>query len=393
MIGLLIISPFLIFSLIFLGIALRAKVPRLKEDFFPLVTLVAWTWKGGNIIERKIKNFLSLAYPGKKEILIVDNHSKDETQKICERYAKLGLVKFYRTPIDYGRKATGLNEGIRKLAKGEIIAVTDPDGICEPDWLIKIVQPFKDPRVGAVIGLTHCGNWYKNFFTRLMGVEDEWYFITSPLGRRARKDFQLVMGANFAISRKALKDVGYLGEKTLGEDLELTIALYSKDWKVEVADANVWQEEVEDLYQYFRQRTRWQINALGCYCYYKEELRRIRRKRKFGLFLWETASLVPLFSFIYAFLAFLGLTLGIQAFLLGGLICFLNLSLALSIGLARFKRFELIPYVPLYLLIQPILSFACWLIIFYTRVLGGEIIWKPLYNGYYHAGTEIRPVI
>jgi cellulose synthase/poly-beta-1,6-N-acetylglucosamine synthase-like glycosyltransferase len=262
------ITILFLISLIFLGISLNAKKPKYKKDFFPPVSVISWFWRDGNIVERKIKNFLSLKYPGKYEVIIIDNASKDETREICERYAKKGLIKYYRATKEHDRKAFALDEGIKKVARYDILAMTDPDGVCEKDWLTKIVQPFKDEKVGAVIGLTHCGNFHKNLFTKMRAVEDEWFYVISPLGRTFGKDVHLVCGANYAVRRDALKSVGYHGKKTLAEDFELTIELYSKNWKVKVADANVWQEEVENVKQYVRQRLRWQDSATEAFKFY-----------------------------------------------------------------------------------------------------------------------------
>jgi cellulose synthase/poly-beta-1,6-N-acetylglucosamine synthase-like glycosyltransferase len=126
------------------------------------VSVISWFWKDGNIVERKIKNFLSLNYPGKFEIIIIDNASNDETFKICSKYSKMGKIKYMRVMKPYDRKAFALDEAIKKIAKYDILAMTDPDGVCEKKWLEKIVEPFKDKKVGAVIGLTHAGNFHKN---------------------------------------------------------------------------------------------------------------------------------------------------------------------------------------------------------------------------------------
>ena len=68
------------------------------------------------------------------EVIIVDNNSTDNTREVV-----LAQVDSYPVPLRYvmekeqGRSAA-LNAGIR-LAKGEILAITDDDVRVEPDWL------------------------------------------------------------------------------------------------------------------------------------------------------------------------------------------------------------------------------------------------------------------
>lgn len=376
------------FSLIFLIIGLNARKPKRKKDFFPNVSVISWFWKDGNIVERKIKNFLSLKYPGKFEVIIIDNASGDETKKICEKYAKKGLIKYYRTSKEYDRKAFGLDQAIKKVAKYDVLAMTDPDGVCEKNWLTKLVQPLKDKKVAAVIGLTHCGNFHKNFFTKLRAVEDEWTYVTFLLGRFFRKSVHFIYGANYAVKREALEKVSYHGKKTLGEDFELSIKLYNKGWNVAVADANVWQEEVENIREYIRQRLRWQNSAIETFLFYSKEIYNIFKKRPLGLFMFIVFYPIQMFSFFSLGLMVLGLIFSFNAFLLS-LASFIILTVSIIVGMVRFKKNHLIPYVPIFLILDPFLVIYCNALMRYIKLLKKKILWRSLHDGYYHAGTKL----
>jgi len=376
------------FSLIFFIIGINAKRPKYKPDFFPDVSVISWCWKDGNIIERKIKNFLSLKYPGKYEIIIVDNASEDETKEICEKYAKKGLIKYYRTKVQYDRKAYGLDEAIKKVAKYNILAMTDPDGVCNKNWLTKLVQPLKDKKIGAVIGLTHCGNFYRNLFTKLRFVEDEWMFVISPLGKNFGKDVQFICGANYAVKRNALKSVGYHGKETLAEDMELSVELYKKGWVIEPVDAEVWQEEVENVREYVRQRLRWQNATLDLFKFYSKEFSYISKKRPLGLFILLTFTIIQIFSLLSIISMILGLFFSLNAFLVG-LSSFLLLNMAFIPEFVRFKKTHLIRYVPLFLIIDPFLVVYCQIILYYLKLRKRKIIWRSLHDGYYHTGVRM----
>lgn len=387
---LLLIFSFVVFliSLIFLIISLNARRPKHKKDFFPNVSVISWFWKDGNIVERKIKNFLSLDYPGKYEIIIVDNGSNDETEKICKKYVKKGLIKYYRTPKEYDRKAYGLDQAIKKVAKYDVLAMTDPDGISKKDWLINLVQPFKNKKVGAVIGLTHCGNFYKNLFTRLRAVEDEWTYVIYPLGRNFGKDTQYICGANYAVRKKALKSVGYHGKKSLAEDLELSIQLHSKGWEIKVVDAEVWQEEVQNIRGYMRQRLRWQNATLETFKSYSKEIKKIFKKRPFGFFISLISYPIHILSLFSLIGMFLGLIFSFNTFLIS-LASFLIFNLSIIIGLIRFKRTHLIPCVPIFLVVDSFLMIYCFILLRYFKYIKKRIVWRSLHDGYYHAGAKL----
>jgi cellulose synthase/poly-beta-1,6-N-acetylglucosamine synthase-like glycosyltransferase len=352
------------------------------------VSIISWFWKDGNIIERKIKNFLSLNYPGKYEIIIVDNASIDETKEICEKYAKKGLIKYYRTPKEYDRKAYGLDQAIKKVAKYDILAMTDPDGVCEKNWLIKLVQPLREKKVGAVIGFTHCGNFYKNFFTKLRALEDEWTYVILPSGRNFDKNVHFICGANYAVRKKALKAVGYHGKKSLAEDLELSIQLYNKDWGIKLTDAEVWQEEVHNIRGYIRQRLRWQNATVQILKLYSKEIYNIFKKRPFGFFFSLISYPIQIFSLFSLIFMFLGLLFSMNVFLISS-VSFLFFNITVIVGLIRFKRTYLIPYVPIFLIIDSLLMIYCNLLLRYLKFLKREIVWRSLHDRYYHAGSKL----
>jgi len=376
-------------SVLYLITVWNVKKPITKYELFPFGSLMAYAWQSGNVIERKIKNFLEQNYPRDKfEVIIYDNDSTDETREICLRYEKQELIKYYRPQKPYDRKAPVLDQAMEKVAKGEIMALTDPDGVCEKDWVKKIVQPFKDPNIGAVAGVTHCGNYHKNLFTKLRAIEDEWWYNLSVLGKNGKvkvSSFEPICGANYALRRTAWESVGKSHGRSLIEDYEMTLRLYDKGWRIAAADANVWQEEVEDIGEYVRQRRRW----------YKSPIRKVvKGKGKIDRVLGAlpiSMQAMAFFSLMYFVLMcayefmFGELTLHVLFFLAPFVIDYA----ALSYGLVKVGKTNLLPYVPVFLTFDNALR----MIIFLTTKIRykEERHWVQLAKGeYYHSGTEIR---
>jgi cellulose synthase/poly-beta-1,6-N-acetylglucosamine synthase-like glycosyltransferase len=351
---------------------------------------MAYAWQSGNIIERKIENFLSQEYPkGKLEIIIYDNDSTDETQVICQLYCEKGLIKYYRPERPYDRKAPVLDEAIAKTATGEIIALTDPDGVCEKEWVKKIVQPFSDPKVGATAGITHCGNWHKNLFTRLRAVEDEWWNNISFTGRDGKikiSHFQPLCGCNYALRRSAWEDVGRSHGQGLLEDLDMSAKLFQRGWEIAVTDANVWQEEVENISEYIRQRRRWysfrSIDFLGK----GNKLDKIIGALPQGIQISAIISLLLFLDLVIWNLIFFEITIPYALFAASP---FILHNVALAWGMLKVKKERLIPYVPPFLTFDALLQVWCFLgLRLFWR---GEQKWVKITPGkYYHVGTEIR---
>jgi len=384
-IGLILFLASVFYSLIVWNV----KKPRLDYDLFPRVSMMAYAWQSGNVIERKINNFLAQDYPKDRfEVIIYDNKSTDETENICRSYEKKGMIEYYTPPEHFDRKAPVLDRAIEKNADKEMIALTDPDGLCEKDWLKKMMQPFKDPKVGAVVGVTHCGNYHRNLFTKLRAIEDEWWYDITVLGRNGKikiSDFQPICGGNYALRKAAWEDVGRSHGKSLIEDYEMTLRLFNKGWRIAAVDAHVWQEEVEDLEQYVRQRRRW-------YSFSLKEI--VNNKRKIAKLLGAlpiSMQAVTFLSLIYFILVSLyqtfqaELSLHIMFFA----VPFLLAYLALSYGLLKVGRSKLIWYVPLFLTFDSALQ----LFVFLETKLRHrkEEKWVKLAEGkYYHVGTEIN---
>ncbi|OGD56022.1 hypothetical protein A2752_04480 [Candidatus Uhrbacteria bacterium RIFCSPHIGHO2_01_FULL_46_23] len=81
-----------------------------------------------------------------REIIIVDADSTDGTVGIIKDYS-ITPLRCYRG----ANRSVARNLGI-KLAKNQIIAVTDAGCIADKHWLERLAKPFKDKRVLSVAG-------------------------------------------------------------------------------------------------------------------------------------------------------------------------------------------------------------------------------------------------
>ncbi|MFH9006751.1 bifunctional polysaccharide deacetylase/glycosyltransferase family 2 protein [Streptomyces afghaniensis] len=192
------------------------------------------------------------------EIIVVDDGSRDGTADIAQSLA-LANVTVIRRPN--GGKPSALNAGVLR-ASHDIVVMLDADTVFAPSTVGRLVQPFADPRVGAVAGNAKVGNR-----RRLLG---RWQHIEYVMGFNLdRRMYDLlrclptIPGAAGAFRVEALRDAGMMSADTLAEDTDITMALHRAGWEVRYApDALAWTEAPSSLRQLWRQRYRWSYGTM-----------------------------------------------------------------------------------------------------------------------------------
>jgi len=159
-------------------------------------------------------------YP-KMELFVVDDGSTDDMAANAAEFAKThpGVTVLSRKLR--GGKSSAMNMPL-PLIKSEVVVVIDSDSHLAPGAIWNIVQPFRDPKVGAVSGSVSARNPFVNLCTWLQAME---YRRSIFLGRilLARLDILgIVSGALGAFRKSALDKFGGW-DVGPGEDGDLTI--------------------------------------------------------------------------------------------------------------------------------------------------------------------------
>lgn len=345
------------------------------KDFFPTVSVIVRTWNDGGVIERCIQGYVNQNYPKKLyELIIIDDGSTDNTQKICNNYAKQGKIKYIRFPKHETYKAKLIDYAINNYALGEIIVETDVDGVIKENFLSTIVKPYSKKEVMATTGIVMCGNWQQNFLTKIRAIEDFWFFCITMYGRFRLGGQGFLYGGCKSYRKKAWEAVGGHNTKTLVEDAELAAKFIEKGYKIAIVkDSPVLQEEVATTEQYFSEQRRWIGGDLDFASKYKYEMSK-NLLNKFLMYINFSTDAIYLISIILSF---------VQPLFLIPIIVHL---LSLWIGMWGFnaKPIFYLYSIP-YIIAGPILRFAVIFDIYFMK-LGGK---KPQWTKVWHSPIEL----
>jgi cellulose synthase/poly-beta-1,6-N-acetylglucosamine synthase-like glycosyltransferase len=220
--------------LLILGI-LFGKKPE-KKEIFPLVSLLIPVYNEEKVIQKKIENSLELDYPKDKLEIIVASESNDRTNEIVKSYEDKG-VKLFAYSGREGKQYT-IYRTIPHC-KGEIIVLTDANGIFEKDALKKLVRNFADKRIGCVSGLLKYINPSKGSVGETEGV----YWKYETFIKKLESNLFSLLGANgsiYAIKKELYKPIS----PYRGDDFDLPIRVILQGYGVIFEPEAVSKEEV-----------------------------------------------------------------------------------------------------------------------------------------------------
>ncbi|PPS67039.1 MULTISPECIES: polysaccharide deacetylase family protein [Streptomyces] len=342
------------------------------------VSVLVPAYNEAKCIENTVRSLADSDHP--IEVLVIDDGSSDGTSRIVEAMG-LPNVRVVRQ-LNAGKPAA-LNRGVAN-ARYDLIVMMDGDTVFEPSTVRELVQPFGDPRVGAVAGNAKVGN--KD--TLIGAWQHIEYVMGFNLDRRmydVLRCMPTIPGAVGAFRRSALERVGGMSDDTLAEDTDITMALHRDGWRVVYAEnARAWTEAPETVQQLWSQRYRWSYGTMQAIWKHRRALVDKGPSGRFGrvglplvsLFMVLAPLLAPL---IDVFLVY-GLVFGptqktIMAWL--GVLAIQAVCAAYAFRLDRERMIHLVS-LPLQQILYRQLMYVVLLQSWITALTGGRLRWQKL---------------
>lgn len=210
-----------------------------------------------------LQSIISGTYPTDLlEILVVDDHSEDDTAACTWEFAGQSPVSIRLLKLS-DRSVFGKKKAIERAvaeARGTLIVTTDADCVAPPDWLRLLVSLYEIHHPGAItapVAIHRAHNLLQRFqaldLTGMMGITGGGLWLGwHTMGN----------GANLCYPKTQFLDVrGFAGSEHLasGDDFFLLqkIARRAPVFFLKNANATVHTEAPADVPAFFRQRLRW----------------------------------------------------------------------------------------------------------------------------------------
>lgn len=223
-----------------------------------------------NNIQSLIEDLVNQKYPKNLlEIIIVDDHSEDDTIEIAASFVKdHDYIKILSLRSDEVGKKSAISRGVKE-AKGELIVTTDADCHLQKNWLFTLVQYYEKDKP-KFISSTVCFHHDKSFFKKLQSLEFL-SLIASGAGSISMNAPVLCNGANLAYTKKAFEKVrGYESDSGFvsGDDVFLLLKIKKEFGNKTISflkdyNALVFTEPKKSLKAFLQQRIRWISKSRG----------------------------------------------------------------------------------------------------------------------------------
>lgn len=206
----------------------------MHEIFF---SVIIPTYNQATFLEKAINSVLKQSY-NNYEIIIIDNYSTDETQKIVDNFDQKKIV--YKKINNNGVIGKSRNEGI-KLSKGEWVAFLDSDDIWHNDKLKKIYEEIGKKNFDVICNdeywvyknknkkIARYGPYKKNFYKYLLefgnclsasgSTVKKIFLKENKISFSERKDFVTAEDYDFFLKIAEKKGIFFFLHLPLGEHL------------------------------------------------------------------------------------------------------------------------------------------------------------------------------
>lgn len=271
-----------------------------KGGTLPMVSVIVPSYNSKGTIMACINSIKASDYPGKMEIIVVDDGSTDGSK---EMLGHVPGIHFMVLEKNLG-KSGAINSAL-KIAKGEVIACVDSDSYPEPDALREaITMLMSDERIGIVTCFIQAAN-PNNIFKKLQAIEYMTGFGFFHIAARFLDAISVAPGPTSIFRKSALDRIGGFDEGNITEDLEIAWRMRKYGYRIEYNPHAVSYTEVpETLGHLMKQRVRWYRGKF----FNVEKHSDVLFNPKYGLFSMfflpvsfsaELSGVVLSFSFIY----------------------------------------------------------------------------------------------
>lgn len=243
--------------------------PTTDPNFKPWVTIQLPLYNEKFVVERLIHQIAKQSYPH-WDVQLLDDSTDETSDLIQATLASLppslaNRFEHIRRPQRTGFKAGALAHGLTQ-ARGEFLAIFDADFMPDPTFLDQLMPHFQNPRVGVVQSRWGHLNEHYSLFTELQAFGLNAHFTIEQQGRQLGKNFINFNGTAGIWRRETIQDAGGWSADTLTEDLDLSYRAQIKGWEFVYREDVVSPAELPVTLPAIRaQQYRWMKGGAECF--------------------------------------------------------------------------------------------------------------------------------
>jgi cellulose synthase/poly-beta-1,6-N-acetylglucosamine synthase-like glycosyltransferase len=299
------ITPLVIYSLKYYALAFTSIKHRGRKDDgidsedLPKVSIHIPVYNDP-VVKNCIQSCSEFDYPKDKyEIVVIDDSNDGTTEMLRKLEKERKDFKLIHRKDREGFKAGALNVALKK-SMGDIIVIFDSDYILGREFLKKVVQPLiKDENMAFVQTRWDYLNPNKNRISRVaMMAYNAFHQCSMPV--KEKIGTSIFCGTGGAIRKSVLLEAGGWNDKSIAEDLDLTVRILNKGYKQTYLPYLKARGEVPESWKSFiKQQERWAYGTTRVMKEYLFKLFRssgLSKKQKFDMFFITTGFMV--FPFI-----------------------------------------------------------------------------------------------
>ena len=198
-----------------------------------IISVIVCTYNRSESLRETLKSLQEMSVPPDLswELIVVDNHSSDNTKEIVEDFSRIsGLNVRYIHEGTLGL-SRARNTGIAH-ARGEIVAFIDDDAIADKAWLLNLVKAYEEENEAGCVGGRIILRWPVRQPLWWHADLDEVFNALHYSPSRILLHYpRYPYGTNISFRRDVLKkvggfriDLGRIGTKLLaGEEMDLCL--------------------------------------------------------------------------------------------------------------------------------------------------------------------------
>lgn len=264
-----------------------------------MISILVPCYNEEDTVEETVRNLSGLSYP-KKEIILVNDGSRDRTPEILEQLsAQYDNVRVIQLKQNRG-KANALQVALF-AARSEYLLCVDSDALLADDAPYYLIRQFfvNGERVGAVTGNPAIRN-RNSLLSRMQLVEYASIIGAIKRTQRLLGKVMTVSGVVVAFRKKALVDVGLWDRDMITEDIAVSWKLQKRFWDVRYEPRAIcWMLVPETLSGIWKQRVRWAQGGQEVVLRHWRVMFSWKQRRIWAIYLEQWISIIWAFCWLF----------------------------------------------------------------------------------------------